>query len=102
MSRKQLEELAPLRHRRSFFGFDTGGTIPGWTTGETWNGFAVPCFTARQLPAAMALLRDGDLYVKKHGDDVLVMFHGDPESVGIVWCFKGYTWNEYPRRRMRP
>jgi len=99
-------------YRRSFFGFDVGGTVPGWTTGETWNGFSVPCFTARQLPAVMALLQaGGGLEVTRHGDDVHVMVEGDPESVGIVqaewcaqlgehvWCFEGYTWYEYPEGR---
>jgi hypothetical protein len=41
----RLEEIGGSKYRATEFEFDDGPSWPGFTTGQTWNGWACPFFT---------------------------------------------------------
>lgn len=56
--------MAPIAHRARFYlGEDPEApllTIDGWTTGETWNGFACPLIRHADMPRLAAALTEID------------------------------------------
>lgn len=90
--------------RAAWFYFDSGKPVPGWTTGDTWNGFACPYFDSVQLPAACAALEACGLTCGSVGVDGIVI--RDPEGnetrirpdeegpAAGLYRFEGFTWHE--------
>lgn len=82
--------------------FDGTEPIPAWTTGETWNGFAVPLFDDSQIDAAIEALRAAGLTVTRAGWSIMCtdpdMGETTYEATSIdghfYWSFAGLTWNE--------
>lgn len=89
--------------KRAQFFLDGGAPVEGWTTGETWNGFAVPSFDAAQIGAALAELRAAGLTAHLV-DDVVVLEDPDmgvtryEENGAGLWELDGLCWNAgHPR-----
>lgn len=92
----------PSRLRPARFGFETGSMAPGWHTGGTWNGFAVPYFDASQVETAIEVLQGVGLEVHREGGSAVII--DDPESGTSdryeatridgrrFWKLDGFTW----------
>lgn len=95
--------------RAAHFYFDSGKPVRGWTTGDTWNGFACPLFDNDQLPAAFAALEACGLTCGTSGPDGIVIRDPEgnetriqPDEQGL-YTFAGFTWHateENPFRAM--
>jgi hypothetical protein len=92
--------MSTLRAARFFL--DGGKPVDGWTSGDTWNGFACPLFSCDQLGAACAALEAAGLQCGSTGvDGVLVR---DPEGNETkiqpdvdegLYSFAMFTWHEW-------
>jgi hypothetical protein len=95
----------PPTLKRAEFWFDGGERVPGWSTGEDWNGWGVPLFDERQIEAARAALRAAGMESDFHSGDILELWPVEEPDLLIeheairlngktYWQLDSLTWNE--------
>jgi hypothetical protein len=94
--------------RRGKFGMGDTPDFDGWTTGETWNGFACPFFTREQGLKVIEFFNSVDWYGRWEYDRKAkefrgVLTDGDREVItedrdGFYTIGVGWVWCEVQRK----
>jgi len=90
--------------RKAKFRIDDGDIIEGWTRGERWNGWAMPCFSDEQLPALLKSFNvEGVMTLKQsecynyvvtifHDSDITEVIEYDSSSCIRLWPIGAGSW----------
>lgn len=84
---RRLEEIGGSKYRAAEFEFDEGPSWPGFTKGETWNGWACPYFTKE---VAMSIL---DWMGENNNEEYSLTYEVEEKMITIIET--GYETEPY-------